>query len=136
MLRYSTNRNREPPTHIAWFRDATLGARLGGGTLRILSVTSQSAVCEKQYDDFGYLRESDLRQFIDTNEGKLTAADLERKLERKLRIRLKRDGVFYKTGDDEIRLATVVGDRWFCSTSGRHIAIQVEAKLYFYELVQ
>ncbi|CDF40009.1 unnamed protein product [Chondrus crispus] len=126
---------------IAWFRDgsriATLGARLvGGGTLRILSVTSQSAVCEKQYDDVGYLKESDLRQFIDTNEGKLTAADLERKLERKLRIRQKGDGVFYKTGDDEIRLATVVGDRWFCSTSGRHIAIQVEAKLYFYELVQ
>ncbi|CDF37505.1 WD40-repeat containing protein [Chondrus crispus] len=89
---------------IAWFRDGSRMATLGGGTLdrrggtlRILSVTSQSAVCEKQYDDVGYLKESDLRQFIDTNEGKLTAADLERKLERKLRIRQKGDGVFYKT---------------------------------------
>ncbi|CDF40704.1 unnamed protein product [Chondrus crispus] len=142
MLRYSTN-SEEDLRHIAWFRDgsrmATVGGRTWGGrggTLRILSVTSQSAVCEKQYDDVGYLKESDLRQFIDTNEGKLTAADLERKLERKLRIRQKRDGVFYKTGDDEIRLATVAGYSSYCSTSGRHIAIQVEAKLYFYELVQ
>ncbi|CDF38473.1 WD40-repeat containing protein [Chondrus crispus] len=136
MLRYSAN--SEELTHIAWFRDGSRMATVGGGTLRILSVTSQSAVCEKQYDGVGYLKESDLRQFIDTNEGKLTAADLERKLERKLRIRQKQDedGVFYRTGDDEIRLATVAGYRWYCSTSGRHIAIQVEAKLYFYELVQ
>ncbi|CDF32559.1 unnamed protein product [Chondrus crispus] len=151
MLKYSTNRNRvilrtnrnsEPPTHIAWFRDGSRIATVDGGTLRILSVTSQSAVCEKQYDDVGYLKESDLRQFIDTNEGKLTAADLERKLERKLRIRQKQDedGVFYKTGDDEIRLATVAGRRWYCSTSGRHIAIQVKvrsyARLHFYELLE
>ncbi|CDF40378.1 unnamed protein product [Chondrus crispus] len=136
MLRYSTNRNSEHLTHIAWFRDGSRMATLRGRTLLILSVTSQSVVCEKQYDGVEYLEESDLRQFIDTNEGKLTAADLGRKLERKLRIRQKGDGVFYKTGDDEIRLATVAGDRWYCSTSGRHIAIQGEAKLYFYELLE
>ncbi|CDF37702.1 WD40-repeat containing protein [Chondrus crispus] len=135
MLRYSTNYN-ERLRQIAWFRDGSRMATLRGRTLLILSVTSQSVVCEKQYDGVEYLEESDLRQFIDTNEGKLTAADLGRKLERKLRIRQKGDGVFYKTGDDEIRLATVAGRRWYCSTSGRHIAIQVEAKLYFYELVQ
>ncbi|CDF32475.1 unnamed protein product, partial [Chondrus crispus] len=93
MLRYSTN--SEHLRQIAWFRDGSRMATVGGGTLRILSVTSQSAVCEKQYDDVGYLKESDLRQFIDTNEGKLTAADLERKLERKLRIRQKHAKLYF-----------------------------------------
>ncbi|CDF32905.1 WD40-repeat containing protein [Chondrus crispus] len=138
MLRYSTN--SEHLTHIAWFRDGSRMATLRGRTLLILSVTSQSVVCEKQYDGVEYLEESDLRQFIDTNEGTLTAADLGRKLERKLRIRQKGDGVCYKTGDDEIRLATVAGYPWYCSTSGRHIAIQVEigsyARLHFYELLE